>query len=61
MIEHGPARVAVTITRNVDSSRFVQTVSLAAGAAGDRVVFHNADRLAHAGHGTQGNVRSHRG
>ncbi len=40
--ENGPARVAVTITRNVDSSRFVQTVSLAAGAAGDRVVFHNA-------------------
>ncbi len=39
--EAGPARVAITITRTVDSSRFEQTVSLSAGAAGDRVDFHN--------------------
>jgi alpha-mannosidase len=40
--EQGPARVAVTVRRAVDSSIFLQTVSLAAGAAGDRVQFHNA-------------------
>lgn len=39
--ENGPARVAVTIERTVDSSRFVQTVSLAAGDAGNRVEVAN--------------------
>lgn len=40
--ENGPARVAITVTRTVDSSKFVQTISLAAGDAGKRVTFGNA-------------------
>jgi alpha-mannosidase len=39
--ERGPARVAVTITRQKDSSTFVQTVRLSAGDAGNRVEVHN--------------------
>jgi alpha-mannosidase len=39
--ERGPARVAITIDRSVDSSRFEQTVSLAAGEGGDRVEVAN--------------------
>jgi alpha-mannosidase len=35
--ENGPARVAVTISRQKDSSTFVQTVRLSAGDAGNRV------------------------
>jgi alpha-mannosidase len=35
--ENGPARVALTIARQLDSSTFVQTVRLAAGDAGNRV------------------------
>ncbi len=38
--ENGPARVAVTIARQKDSSTFVQTVRLAAGDAGNRVEVH---------------------
>ena len=37
IVENGPARVALEIERFSRGSRFVQTVSLAAGAAGDRV------------------------
>jgi alpha-mannosidase len=40
--ERGAARVALTVTRTVDSSTFVQTISLSAGDAGRRVEFHNA-------------------
>jgi alpha-mannosidase len=40
--EKGPVRVAITVTRQVDSSRFVQTISLAAGDAGNRVRFGNS-------------------
>ncbi len=39
--ETGPARVALTITREAEGSRFVQTISLAAGPRGQRVEFHN--------------------
>ncbi|MGH9518181.1 MAG: glycoside hydrolase family 38 C-terminal domain-containing protein, partial [Terriglobales bacterium] len=39
ILENGPARVALQITRDAQDSHFVQTVSLAAGSAGDRVVF----------------------
>lgn len=35
--ESGPVRVAVEIAREAEGSRFVQTVRLAAGGAGDRV------------------------
>ncbi len=41
VVESGPARVAVEIEREAEGSRFVQTVRLAAGAAGDRVEFAN--------------------
>ncbi len=42
IVENGPARVAIEVTRETEGSKVVQTVSLAAGDAGDRVVFGNA-------------------
>ena len=39
--ENGPARVALEVTRETAGSRFVQTISLAAGDAGRRVEFGN--------------------
>lgn len=41
IVENGPARVALQITREAEGSRFVQIVRLAAGGAGDRVEFVN--------------------
>jgi len=41
VVERGPARVALEITRKSDSSTFVQTVRLSAGDAGNRVEFGN--------------------
>ena len=41
VIENGPARVALEITRETEDSKFVQIVSLAAGDAGNRVEFRN--------------------
>jgi alpha-mannosidase len=40
--ENGPARVSIEVTRETEHSRFVQTISLAAGDAGSRVEFANA-------------------
>jgi alpha-mannosidase len=40
--ENGPARVSLEVTRQTEGSRFVQTVSLAAGDAGNRVDLHDA-------------------
>ena len=40
--ENGPARVSLEVTRSTEGSTFVQTVSLATGAAGDHVEFHDA-------------------
>jgi len=40
--ENGPVRVALEITRETEKSKFVQTVSLSAGDAGNRVEFGNA-------------------
>ena len=37
--ENGPARVAVEVTRETEGSKFVQTVRLSAGDAGNRVEF----------------------
>jgi alpha-mannosidase len=42
VVEDGPVRVAVQVTRETEHSRFVQTVRLSAGSAGDRVEFHDA-------------------
>ncbi|CAG1772563.1 hypothetical protein BAC2_02675, partial [uncultured bacterium] len=39
VVENGPAVVGLEITRTMDGSRFVQKVRLAAGQAGERVVF----------------------
>jgi alpha-mannosidase len=41
IVEDGPARVALEVTRETAGSRFIQTISLAAGDAGKRVVFGN--------------------
>jgi alpha-mannosidase len=40
--ERGPVRVALEITREHEGSKYVQTVSLAAGDAGERVEFSDA-------------------
>ena len=42
VVENGPARVAVQVAREFEGSRFVTTVRLAAGDAGNRVEFANA-------------------
>jgi alpha-mannosidase len=39
VVENGPARVALEVTRETEGSKFVQTVRLAAGGAGNRVEF----------------------
>ncbi len=41
IVENGPARVAVEISRSTAGSQFVQTIRLAAGDAGKRVEFAN--------------------
>ncbi len=42
IVEKGPARVALEVTRDSSGSKFVQTISLSAGDAGKRVEFANA-------------------
>ncbi len=42
VVENGPARVAVEISRETAGSRFVQTIRLSAGDAGKRVEFANS-------------------
>ncbi|MGD0743715.1 MAG: glycoside hydrolase family 38 C-terminal domain-containing protein [Verrucomicrobiota bacterium] len=41
VVERGPVRVAVEVEREAENSIFTQTISLAAGAAGDRVEIAN--------------------
>jgi alpha-mannosidase len=41
VVEQGPVRVAIEVSRDTAGSRFVQTISLAAGDAGKRVEFGN--------------------
>jgi alpha-mannosidase len=41
IVENGPVRVALEISRQAEDSNFVQTISLAAGDAGNRVEFGN--------------------
>ena len=41
VVENGPARVAVEVSRETAGSRFVQTIRLSAGDAGKRVEFAN--------------------
>jgi alpha-mannosidase len=40
--ENGPVRVALEIERETEGSKFVQTISLSAGDAGNRIEFHNS-------------------
>ncbi len=42
IVENGPARVALEVTRETDGSKFVQTIMLSAGDAGKRVEIANA-------------------
>lgn len=42
IVENGPARVAVEVSRETAGSKFVQTISLSAGDAGKRVEFANS-------------------
>jgi alpha-mannosidase len=42
IVEDGPARAAIEVTRETAGSRFVQTISLSAGDGGKRVEFGNA-------------------
>jgi alpha-mannosidase len=42
VVEDGPARVAVEVTRETEGSRFVQTIRLAAGDGGNRIEIDNA-------------------
>jgi alpha-mannosidase len=42
VVESGPVRVAVEVSRETAGSRFVQTIRLSAGDAGKRVEFENA-------------------
>ena len=41
VVENGPARIAVEVTRETAGSKFVQTIRLSAGDAGKRVEFGN--------------------
>jgi alpha-mannosidase len=41
VVENGPTRVAIEVSRETAGSRFAQTISLAAGDAGKRVEFAN--------------------
>jgi alpha-mannosidase len=41
IVENGAARVGVEISRESEGSKFVQTIRLSAGSAGDRVEFSN--------------------
>src|SRR6266481_128768 len=42
VVENGPVRIAVEVTRDTEDSHFVQTIRLSAGDAGNRVEFTNA-------------------
>jgi alpha-mannosidase len=42
IVENGPARVALKVTRSTEGSHFVETISLSAGDAGNRVEFNNS-------------------
>jgi alpha-mannosidase len=42
ILERGPVRVALEVTRQTENSKFVQTIRLSAGDAGNRVEFGNA-------------------
>lgn len=42
VVEQGPARVALQLSREAEGSTFVETIRLAAGEAGNRVEFVNA-------------------
>ena len=39
VVENGPVRVAIEVSRETEGSKFIQTVSLSAGDAGNRVEF----------------------
>jgi alpha-mannosidase len=54
VVENGPVRVAVEVTREGEGSKFVQTVRLSAGDAGNRVEFGNVIDW----HSTEANLKA---
>jgi alpha-mannosidase len=42
IVENGPVRIALRVEREAESSRFVQTIRLSAGDAGNRIEFANS-------------------
>ncbi len=54
--ENGPVRVALEVSRETEGSKFLQTISLSAGDAGNRVEFGNWDRLENSVRKPEGNV-----
>ena len=48
IVENGPVRVAIEVSRKTAGSNFVQTIRLSAGDAGKRVEFQQCNRLEHA-------------
>ena len=42
IVENGPVRVAIEVARGAEGSKFIQTVRLSAGDAGNRVEFSNS-------------------
>jgi alpha-mannosidase len=54
VVENGPVRVALEVTREGEGSKFVQTVRLSAGDAGNRVEFGNVIDW----HSTEANLKA---
>jgi len=54
VVENGPVRVAVEVTREGEGSKFVQTVRLSAGDAGNRIEFGNVIDW----HSTEANLKA---
>src|SRR4029077_18845758 len=54
VVENGPVRVAVEVSREGEGSKFVQTIRLSAGDAGNRVEFGNVIDW----HSTEANLKA---
>jgi alpha-mannosidase len=60
VVEDGPARVSVAVVRDTEDSKFVQTISLSAGDAGNRVEFSNVIDWNHEAGKSEGDVSTSR-
>ena len=59
VVESGPARIAVEVSRETAGSRFVQTIRLSAGDAGRRVEFANVIDWNTTGIESESDISSH--